>query len=116
MSSDLQLGALARQQASYLGRPQIADLGLTPSAIKWRISEGKLVLVRRGLYRVPGIGGTTRDLVRAAVAILPNATASHQTAAEFHGLTYVKRGLAVVTVHARTTHGFPGVTVHRSLD
>jgi hypothetical protein len=41
---------------------------------------------------------------------------SHESAAEIHGLSYVQRGLATVTVHSQTTHEFPGVIVHRSHD
>ena len=113
---DLELGALAQQQGGYLGREQVEALGLSSAGIKWRLTSGNWVSVQRGIYHVAGISGTHRELVRAAGAILPNATVSHQSAAELHGLRYVPRGLAVVTVHARTTHGFPGVQVHRSLD
>lgn len=54
--------------------------------------------------------------MRGAVATLPDAAISHESAAELHGIPLIPRGNAVVTVHARTTHGYPGVTVHRSLD
>jgi hypothetical protein len=57
-----------------------------------------------------------QDLVRAAVAVLPHAVASHETAAEIHGIPRVARDKAVVTVHSRTTHSFLGVTVRRTND
>ncbi len=57
-----------------------------------------------------------RDLVRAAVAVLPSAVVSHETAAEFHGFPTVQTGRAVVSVHTRSTHVFPGVTIHRNHD
>jgi hypothetical protein len=56
------------------------------------------------------------NLVRAAVAALPNAVVSHDSAAELHDLQKLKRGVATVLVHSRTTHVFPGVTVHRCHD
>jgi hypothetical protein len=66
---------------------------------------------------VNGISGDRKGLLRGATAILPGrATVSHESAAETHGIPYIAKGRAVVTVHARTTHDFPGVKIHRSLD
>ena len=39
-----------------------------------------------------------------------------KSAAQLHNIPPIPKGKAVVTVHARTTHSYPGVTVHRSLD
>jgi very-short-patch-repair endonuclease len=46
----------------------------------------------------------------------PGAVLSHQTAAEIHGFRPIERDSVIVTVHSRTTHVFPGVTVHRTRD
>jgi hypothetical protein len=56
------------------------------------------------------------DRVRAAIATLPQAVASHETAAELHAIPRLQTGKAVVTVHSKTTHSFPGVVVHRTRD
>jgi hypothetical protein len=41
---------------------------------------------------------------------------SHNSAAELHQLPKIRRGLATVLVHSRTTHVLPGVEVHRCHD
>ena len=56
------------------------------------------------------------NLVRAAVATLPNAVVSHEAAAELHNLPKLRRGTASVLVHSRTTHVFPDVVVRRCHD
>lgn len=116
MKTDYELAALATSQAGYLGRAQIDELGLSGSAIRRRVANGTLIVIRKGLYRVEGIGGDHKALLRGAMAILPTPTVSHESAAEAYGIPYIARGKAVVTVHARTTHDFPDVLIHRSLD
>ncbi|HKY46581.1 MAG TPA: type IV toxin-antitoxin system AbiEi family antitoxin domain-containing protein [Acidimicrobiia bacterium] len=116
MRRDLELGALAASQASFISGRQAAEYGLSPAAIRWRLQEERWTRVRNGLYQVNGMAGDLKGLLRGAAAILPNAAISHESAAELLGIPMIPKGKAVVTVHARTTHGFPGVTVHRSLD
>jgi len=116
MQRDLELGALAARQAGFISGLQATEYGLTPAAIRWRVEEKRWTRVRNGLYQVNGVNGDARGLLRGAVAILPDAAISHESAAELHAIPLVPRGNAAVTVHARTTHGYPGVTVHRSLD
>ena len=116
MNCDYEAAALASNQAGYLGHKQANGLGLSDAAIQRRVRNGTLESVRKGLYRVPGITGDYTGLLRAAMAYLPDPTVSHESAAEIHGIPYVPRGKAAVTVHASTSHDFPGVNVHRSLD
>jgi len=56
------------------------------------------------------------DLIRAAVSVLPDSVVSHEAAAEIHRIRRVRTGVPAVSVHSRTTHAFPGVTVHRNHD
>ncbi len=56
------------------------------------------------------------NLVRSAIATLPKAVVSHDSAAELHKLPKLRRGIATVMVHSRTTHVFPDVTVRRCHD
>ncbi|MGI8517691.1 MAG: hypothetical protein ACR2ME_05040, partial [Acidimicrobiia bacterium] len=116
MSIDFELGALAGRQAGYLGHQQCTQLGLSEAAIRWRVTSGAWLVVRKGLYKVVGIDGSYRELIQAAMSVLPNPTVSHESAAEALELPLISRGKAVVTVHARTTHNFPDVTIHRSFD
>jgi hypothetical protein len=116
MQRDLELGALAASQASFISGRQAADHGLTPAAIRWRVEQKLWTRARNGLYQVNGVSGDFRGLIRGAVAILPDAAISHESAPELHEFPCIPKGRAVVTVHARTTHSYPGVTVHRSQD
>ncbi|HKZ19683.1 MAG TPA: hypothetical protein VJQ57_06185 [Acidimicrobiia bacterium] len=116
MNVDHVIGALASHQAGFVGHAQLTDSGLTNSAIKWRVKSGVLQPVHRSLYKVTGVVGSQEQLLRAAMAILPDATVSHESAAEAHDIKFIRRRQKVVTVHSRTTHIFPGVTIHRSLD
>ncbi|HKZ19943.1 MAG TPA: hypothetical protein VJQ57_07525 [Acidimicrobiia bacterium] len=117
MRNDYALAAIASRQAGFLGHDQVVSLGFSKAAIKHRTETGMWSVAGRGLYKVNGINASQQGLLRAATAILPgNPTVSHESAAEIHGIPYVARGLSVVTVQARTTHDFPGVEVHRSLD
>jgi hypothetical protein len=50
------------------------------------------------------------------VTVLERAVISHESAAEIHGFTRIPIGLAVVSVHSRTTHDFPGVRAVRCHD
>lgn len=116
MKSDYQVAALGSRQGGLLGRQQAIDLGLSEAAIRHRVESGVWTSIHKGLYRVTGMSGGFREALTAAMAILPDPTISHESAAEIHQIPYVVRSKAVVTVHSRTTHDFPGVTVHRSLD
>lgn len=61
------------------------------------------------MFEVPG----QLSLVRAAVAVLPDATVSHFSAAAIHRIPRIATETASVSVHPRTTHMFPGVRVFR---
>ena len=116
MKTDYQLAALAVSQAGYLSRRQIDEHGLSEAAIRARVGNGTWNVVQKGLYRVEGVSGNHKALIRGAMGILPSPTVSHESAAEIHAIPHVPRKRAVVTVHGRTTHVFPGVQIHRSLD
>ena len=116
MNPDYQLAALAASQAGFLSRDQVDQAGLTEAGLRTRISNGAFVRVHNGLYRVLGIESDYQGLLRGAMNILPDPTVSHQSAAELLELPSVPVGSPVVTVHAGTTHGFPGVRIHRSID
>lgn len=112
---DRQARAVAVRQGGVILRSQALRIGYSVEQVRNRLEKGDWTRVTDGAYRVldlrePG------HLIRAAVAVLPGAVVSHQSAAQVHGLPRVARGLAVVTVHASTTHALEGVTVHRTRD
>lgn len=76
----------------------------------------RLVLVRRGVYLVPGVDQTWETAVMAAVLVAgDDAVASHSTAARLWGLLDEIRGLAPddrIHVTAPGLRRLPGVSVH----
>ena len=106
---------LAAQQGGVIRRDQAIACGISASSISRRIHKGHWQRIGRSIYRIVEMNKPL-DRVRAAVAALPGAVASHETAAELHSMRRLPTGRAVVTVHSRTTHDFPGVVVHRTRD
>lgn len=107
--------ALAARQGGVITRTQAIDSGLSPRSIQYRVKAGEWQRVLRSVYRLIDMADAD-DLLRAAIAALPGAVVSHESAAELLEIRRVPRGRAVVSVHTRTTHEFPRVTVHRNHD
>ena len=115
MNPDRRVNEVAARQGGAVRPGQARASGLTKGQIDRRVRDGRWQsLGRFGYQVVPMPGAMSR--VRAAIATLPNAVVSHDSAAELHGLPKLRRGLASVLVHSRTTHDFPGVVVHRCHD
>ena len=115
MDPDGRALAQASKQGGVITRGQALRCGMTPSSIKHRIRVGRWTVEMRSVYRLMDMTDTS-DLVRAAIAVLPDSVVSHQTAAEMHRLHRVRTSVPTVTVHSRTTHSFPGVKVYRNHD
>ncbi|MEN8114983.1 MAG: type IV toxin-antitoxin system AbiEi family antitoxin domain-containing protein [Actinomycetota bacterium] len=115
MNSDRTLAEIAAAQGGAIRREQALATGLSKGQIDRRVRDGRWDPIGYFGYRIIDMPGAT-NLVRAAVATLPNAVVSHDSAAEIHDMDKLRRGRAAVLVHSRTTHEFPGVTVHRCHD
>jgi hypothetical protein len=115
MESDKHLRDIAVRQGGVILRSQAIDLGLTDQQIRYRRESGDWRPAGRGSYRLIDMPDHL-DRVRSAIAVLPNGVASHETAAELNMIPRVRRGLAVVSVHSRTTHESPGVIIRRTHD
>lgn len=115
MDPDSSAFAHASKQGGVITRDQALRCGLSPSAIKHRLQLGRWTVISRSVYRLIDMTDS-QNLIRAAIAVLPDSVVSHEAAAETHSIRRVRRGIACVTVHTRTTHAFPGVTVHRNHD
>lgn len=79
------------------------------------VRSSQLLRIGAGLYRILPASDHI-DLVRGAVAALPDATASHQSAAHLLRFPKLPSVNPTVTVVSSTTHVFPGVTVRRTDD
>lgn len=115
MNAEASIYGLAAKQGGVVHRDQILEAGLSRHKIDNRVKSGLWTPVSRRGYRLIVCDGAI-ELVRAAVAVLPSAVASHFSAALVHGMDYVPVDDVSVTVHARTTHSFPGVRVFRCRD
>ncbi|MEN8235035.1 MAG: DUF559 domain-containing protein [Actinomycetota bacterium] len=115
MNSDRLIAEIATSQGGAIRRDQALDSGLTKGQIDRRVRDGRWTPLGHFGYRIIDMPEAL-DLVRAAVATLPNAVVSHDTAAELHDMQKLRRGVATVLVHSRTTHDFPGVIVRRCHD
>ncbi|MEA2010049.1 MAG: type IV toxin-antitoxin system AbiEi family antitoxin domain-containing protein [Actinomycetota bacterium] len=115
MSIDHAVNTLAAQQGGVIRKDQAIACGFTRGQIDQRVRDGRWRSLGRSAYSVLEMPGVM-NLVRAAVAALPDAVVSHDAAAEIHGLPKLRRGVASVLVHSRTTHVFPDVTVRRCHD
>jgi very-short-patch-repair endonuclease len=115
MHADSNIQHVAVEQGGAITRAQALDAGLTRRQIDLRLRSGRWQHLVAGGYRVFSMDAQI-DVVKAAVALLPEAVASHASAAAIHSIGRAPAGQPTVTVHSRTTHQFPGVRVVRCLD
>jgi len=115
VNRDTELLNIALAQGGVVRRAQALQSGFNAAAISRRLASGEWKRIARGGYRLLERPGRL-NLVRAAVAVLPFAVVSHNSAAAVHGLSRVPLDVATVSVHSRTTHRFPGVDVFRNHD
>lgn len=115
VSADHAANTIAARQGGAIRKDQAIACGLTRGQIDQRVRDGRWRSLGRAAYSVLEMPGAM-NLVRAAIAALPDAVVSHDMAAEIHGLQKLRRGTASVLVHSRTTHVFPDVVVRRCHD
>jgi len=126
--ADIELAALASTQGGLVTCQQARD-HLSHKQIERRLGSGRLVAVRRGVYRCAGTPVTPSEPLRAAMlAAGPLATASYCSAAEvwrLPGIVAVQPELTLPWpararlpgVRSHQTRSLPAhhVTVHRSV-
>jgi hypothetical protein len=115
MNAERLVGEISSSQGGAIRLEQALEAGMTRDQVWHRLRSGLWSKLGRGSYLVTAMQ-STEDRLRAAIATLPGAVVSHESAGELHGLSYVQRGLATVTVHSQTTHEFSDVIVRRSHD
>lgn len=115
MNPEIAISQISVRQGGAVRKDQALAIGFTDSQIDRRVRDGRWMSVGSFGYRTIEMNDPM-DLVRAAVASLPDAVVSHQSAAELHRIPRIPIDVAAVLVHSRTTHDFPGVVVHRCHD
>lgn len=116
MSATRDLIIYARRNGGVFTTREAMALGLSTSTLQRRVADGVFVRVNRGVLALPGTATRPDLAMRAALRTL-NAVVSHQSAAHIHELEPIlESSQPSVTVSHRSTHSFPGVTVHQSTD
>ena len=109
--------AWAAKQRGAFARWQVVACGGDDDLIRRRLRSGRWRRVAGGVYELAGLPpDPERGIWVAWLAVGPVSVASHEAAAERHGLEPVLRGRLVFT----STHGdhrrLPGITVHQLRD
>ena len=107
--------ARANDNGGYLTREQLKMIGLSDSAVDRLIQSGEVTPIAKGVYQIIP-SDDHADLMHGALLTLPEAVASHQSAAHLLRLPELPELVPTVTVVSTTTHRFPGVTVRRTDD
>jgi hypothetical protein len=111
---DVELAGIAARQEGLVTRPQ-ARAHLSRKRLENRLSTGRLVPVRWGVYRYAGAPPTPWQELRAAcLAAGPGAVASHRSAAVLWGLPAVVCEQPEITVPWPQWPRLPGVRSHQS--
>jgi hypothetical protein len=113
---DVRIAQLAGHQCNRISRAQLAELGLSRSAIDYLLATGRLVAVEEGVFAVaPVLAHDEWGRWMAATLTATGSVLSHMSAAVAWGLLSVPPSLEIVT---RPGNGGPrrhgGILVYRS--
>jgi very-short-patch-repair endonuclease len=108
--------ALASRQSGRTSRAQLLAAGVDACAIKRRLRNGRLILLHRGVYGLPGTSELPLAAETAALlACGDGAVLSHHSAATIWGLRPgIARPIHVTIPDGRSGPAPDGVIVHRS--
>ena len=114
--SDWVISHLAAMQHGVVGRAQLIALGVSGQAIAWRLKQGRLHPVHRGVYLVGHTVAPAKAMEMAAVLACGEfALISHRSAAALWQIVAARPGdLIEVTVTSGGHRERPGIRVHRS--
>jgi hypothetical protein len=109
-------GPLAMRQLGLVTTRQLRDLGWTTDAVAHAARRGRLVAVRRGVWRTAGAPVSREQIWLAAVLAVPGSVLSHGTAWAGWGLRYPPERDAVdlLVVRGRAPAA-AGVRCHRTI-
>jgi len=108
------LDGVARRQHGLVASSQLTHLGFTPPRIRALVRAGKLVRVRRGVFRLCGVTPTWATMAMAAVlAAGDGAVLSHRSAAVLWGLLDHHDEAGPLEITAPRIVRLTGVTAHR---
>jgi hypothetical protein len=109
------IARLALDQHGVVALAQLRDLGLSPSAVRSRVSAGRLHRVHRGVYAVGHAHlATDGRWIAAVLACGPDAVLSHRSAAALWRFWPGTRPAVDVTAAGRAGYGLTGIHAHRA--
>jgi very-short-patch-repair endonuclease len=108
------LPEIARAQHGLLAHGQAAAI-LSEGQLRARLRDGRLEVVRRGVYRVGGAPDTWEQAVLAAVLSVPGSCASFRSAAALWTFEGFGRETVEITVPGRRRTRLEDVIVHDSV-
>jgi hypothetical protein len=110
---DAAIAEIAARQHGVVALWQLRGLGLTASAVRMRVRDGRLHRVHRGVYSVGhSLLSMNGRRMAAVLALGPTAVASHRMAGALHAI--VNSSALELPVPGRGSRAVPGVVVHRT--
>jgi very-short-patch-repair endonuclease len=113
MSADGRVVALARRADGVVTSAQLAEAGLSPTAIAHRVGSGWLVRLHRGVFLVGPLEAPRSRAKAAVLAAGEGAVLSHLAAATLWEFLAARPGAIDVTLPGRNARTRPGVRLHR---
>lgn len=110
---------ILRRQHGVIGYAQAMEAGLTKEAIRWRVTGGQWIRIRRGLYRVRTGPQTWHSRLHAlALMIKPDGALTLESAAHLHGMSSRQPQVITAAVVGREVLRLPGTRIasRRSLE
>jgi hypothetical protein len=109
------IARIAQCQDGLITRGQAMASGVSRASFQRDVQFGRLIPVRRRVYRVAGVTLGPNHDVRAVTLAAPQVTASHQTAARLWGLAGARLARPLhFTASPRLRLELVGAVVHRS--
>jgi hypothetical protein len=105
----------AKQNGGTITVAEAQALGATRQWLARKVREGWLERRGNGVLGLPG-GNPEWHATLAAACHRLNAVVSHESAAELHGMSGLRRGLLIVSVPVRRSNRYDGVDVRQKTD
>jgi hypothetical protein len=84
------IAAVAARQFGVFSHEQAISAGFSRATVQQRVSDGRWLLVRPGVYAIAGVPRTFESNALSGVLQVDRAFASHRTAAFLHGLDGIR--------------------------
>jgi len=112
---DVRVAELAARQHNRFSLAQLAELGVSSEAIRYRIAQGRWTQVHEGVFAIAPLLDDDLGRWMAATLTAPGSVLSHASAGAAWGWWRAARDLETITRHGSGgVRRIDGVLVHRS--